>query len=102
MHIIYHLPLPLDRTAKSASGIRPIKILEAFYSLGYEVDIVCGYLSERKRAVNEIFKKIESGINYDFCYSESSTMLSILLNTLSFVLSLTLPSSTTIRALLFL
>ena len=78
MHIIYHLPLPLDKTAKSASGIRPIKILEAFYSLGYEVDIVCGYLSERKRAVNEIFKKIESGIKYDFCYSESSTMPTLL------------------------
>ena len=78
MHIIYHTPLPLDRSAKSASGIRPVKILDAFQSLGYEVDIISGYAAERKKAVKEICAKIESGLKYEFCYSESSTMPTLL------------------------
>lgn len=78
MNIIYHIPIPLDKSAKSASGIRPIKILEAFITLGYSVDVISGYVVERKQAVKAIKKKILSGVKYEFCYSESSTMPTLL------------------------
>ena len=28
--IVYHTPFPLDRRAASASGIRPVRMLDAF------------------------------------------------------------------------
>lgn len=78
MNIIFHYPLPLNPNATSASGIRPLKMLDAFKSLGYHVDIIVGYSKERKRAINNIKDKIKSGVKYDFLYSESSTMPTIL------------------------
>lgn len=74
MNMIYHYPLPFDYNATSASGIRPIKMLEAFKSLGYTVEVVAGYSKERKKAISDIKEKIKSGVKYDFVYSESSTM----------------------------
>lgn len=76
--IIFHHPLPLDPNATSASGIRPLRMLEAFKSLGYKVDIIAGYSKERKKAIKEVKKKIKLGVKYDFVYSESSTMPTIL------------------------
>lgn len=76
--IIFHHPLPLNLNATSASGIRPLKMLEAFHTLGYEVDIVAGYSSERRKSIKKIKNKIKSGVKYDFIYSESSTMPTIL------------------------
>ena len=78
MNIIYHHPLPLNPDASSASGIRPLKMLEAFESLGYTVDIVTGYSAERKKSIKAIKRNIVLGVKYDFIYSESSTMPTIL------------------------
>jgi len=78
MNIIFHHPLPLNSNGVSASAIRPIRMLEAFRSLGYNVDIVAGYSSERKVAVGKIMRNIVSGAVYDFLYSESSTMPTLL------------------------
>jgi glycosyltransferase involved in cell wall biosynthesis len=78
MKIIFHHPLPLDENAKSASGIRPIRMLEAFRRIGYEVDLVVGYASQREMAIAQIKRKVQEGIRYDFVYSESSTMPMIL------------------------
>ena len=74
MHIIFHHPLPLDPDAKSASGIRPQRMLQAFKDLGYKVDIVSGYAVERNEAIKKIKKNISNGVQYDFVYAESSTM----------------------------
>lgn len=74
VRIIYHHPLPLDFAAKSASGIRPVKMLQAFKELGCEVDLVVGYARDRKLAIEAIEAKIKDGVKYDFLYSESSTM----------------------------
>lgn len=52
--MIFHHPLPLDRNAKSTSGIRPLKMVQAFEKLGYEVIKVTGYRRERKRKSNAI------------------------------------------------
>ena len=78
MNIILHHPLPLDPEARSASGIRPLKMLSAFRSLGCRVELVTGYASERKKCIERIRKKIKQGVQYDFVYSESSTMPTIL------------------------
>lgn len=76
--IIFHHPLPLDPNAKSASGIRPQRILQAFRDQGYQVDLVTGYAAERKAAIKQIKQNIKNGIKYDFMYAESSTMPTIL------------------------
>lgn len=78
MKIIFHHPLPLNPNAKSASGIRPLRMLEAFRRIGYEVNLVVGYAAERARAIAEIRRNVQSGVKYDFVYSESSTMPTIL------------------------
>ena len=78
MKIIFHPPLLLDPNAKSASGIRPLCMLEAFRQIGYEIDLVVGYAAERAQAIAEIERNVQSGVKYDFVYSESSTMPTIL------------------------
>lgn len=77
-NIIFHHPLPLNPEAKSASGIRPCKMLEAFKEIGFNVKLVCGYGKDRVKAINEIKKDVKSGVKFDFVYSESSTMPTIL------------------------
>ena len=71
--IIFHHPLPLDKNAKHASAIRPIKMIEAFQKLGYEVSDVTGYGKERKEKIIKIKKRILAGEKFDFMYAESST-----------------------------
>ena len=78
MKIIFHHPLPLDPSAKSASGIRPQRMLRAFKALGYEVDVVAGYAAQRGAVIKNIKKNISNGVKYDFVYAESSTMPTIL------------------------
>jgi len=78
MRIIFHHPLPLDPNAKSASGLRPQRMLQAFKHLGYEVDLVAGYSAERKRCISTVKKNIKQGKIYSFVYSESSTMPTVL------------------------
>lgn len=73
MNVIFHHPLPLDIRATSASGIRPLKMLEAFRSLGYSIDVIDGYSDQRLASIKSIKAKIKSGIKYDFVYAESST-----------------------------
>lgn len=73
-NIIFHHPLPLAKNPKSGSQIRPIKMLEAFKELGYNVDLVVGYSMQREKAINDIKKKISDGKKYEFMYCENSTM----------------------------
>lgn len=75
---IFHIPNHIDNNGKSGSSKRPIKMLEAFQELGYAVDIVMGYGKERKKQIFEIKKNIKNGVKYDFMYSESSTMPTLL------------------------
>lgn len=78
MNIIFHCPFPLSPQSTSASGIRPIKMLEAFRELGFHVDVVSGYSKERQKAVKQVERKITSGFEYQLVYSESSTMPTVL------------------------
>lgn len=76
--MIYHIPYFVDKNRHSGSHIRPFKMLEAFQNIGYDVDIIMGYGKSRKKSIKQIKKNIKNGIKYDFCYSESSTMPTLL------------------------
>lgn len=78
MRLIFHIPLRIDRNDPSASQIRPQKLMAAFGELGWEVDVVEGRGRDRKRQIAEIKRKICKGVHYDFVYSESSTMPTLL------------------------
>jgi len=74
MNIVYHIPNEIDFSYASGSQIRPIKMLEAFRNIGYNVDVVMGDVKLRRKQIKDIKKKILCGVKYDFIYSESSTM----------------------------
>lgn len=76
--MIFHVPNKIMPEMKSASHIRPLKMLEAFREIGYEVDYVMGDARTRAVQIKEIKDKISSGVVYDFMYSESSTMPTLL------------------------
>lgn len=71
--VVFHHPLPVLADAASASGIRPRLMVEAFRSLGYEVDMVCGYAADRMRAMAGVDERMRRGERYEFMYAESST-----------------------------
>lgn len=74
MRMIFHLPLPVNPGATSASGIRPVRMLTAFRELGLDVTVVAGHAAERRRAIRAVRDELKAGRRYDFVYSESSTM----------------------------
>lgn len=72
--MIYYYPNPLSDKPNSGSSIRPLKMLKAFQDLGYEVDIVSGYSTQRKQKIKEIKQKILNGTHYSFMYGENTSM----------------------------
>lgn len=75
---IFHIPNHIDISGSSGSQVRPLKMLHAFENIGYDVAVVMGYGEERKKSIKEIKRNINLGIKYDFLYSESSTMPTLL------------------------
>lgn len=78
INLIFHHPLPLGACPNSASGIRPLRMLDAFRRLGVNVDVISGYSYERSEAITRIKEKIKNGFKYDLMYSECSTQPTIL------------------------
>lgn len=78
LHAIFHHPLPLDPSRPVASALRPVKMLEAFRDAGYSVDVVAGYAAERRAASEAVVRRLAEGKRYDFMYSESSTLPTLL------------------------
>ena len=76
--MIYHIPYYVDKSRFRGSHIRPMQMLQAFINIGYTVDVVMGYGNDRKKSIKKIKHNIQNGIIYDFCYSESSTMPTLL------------------------
>lgn len=72
--MIFHIPMEIDRNLHSGSQIRPIKMIKAFKNIGYDVNIVMGYVKERREQIKQIKENIKNGVKYEFLYSESSTM----------------------------
>nr|WP_106790208.1 glycosyltransferase [Massilistercora timonensis] len=75
---IYHVPYPIVDSAETASAIRPQKMLAAFKEVFDEVFVISGYGMERRECFKKLSEKVENGINYEFMYSENSTMPNLL------------------------
>ena len=71
---IFHIPMEINQKHASASQIRPQKMLQAFRNIGYEVVVVMGRAAERKARAARVIERIDNGEQFDFLYSESSTM----------------------------
>ncbi len=69
---IYHYPQPIGEQS-AGSSVRPFMILNALKKIGYCVDEITGYGKERKARIDNVIKKIDKGVKYDFLYSESLT-----------------------------
>ncbi|MBS9525695.1 glycosyltransferase [Litoribacter alkaliphilus] len=72
--LIFHVPFSIDTKRFSASQIRPLKMIEAFKDIGYEVFLISGSQKERNLLLRELEGEINKGVKFDFFYSESSTM----------------------------
>lgn len=75
---IFHHPFPVKNSGDSGSQVRPAKILSAFEQLGFGVQSVTGYGAERKKQIAKITSEIEAGRSFDFAYSESHTIPTLL------------------------
>jgi glycosyltransferase involved in cell wall biosynthesis len=76
--MIFHYPYIVSPGGNSGSQVRPYKMIKAFEAIGYEVEPVVGYGAERRKAINRIKREVKQGKKYDFIYSESSTMPTLL------------------------
>lgn len=76
--MIFHIPYKINKERLSGTNLRPTLLREAFEELGYDVEFVSGDGKERKKKIKEIKEKIKNGIKYEFLYSESSTMPTLL------------------------
>lgn len=76
--IIFHIPFKIDPNRSSGTNIRPLKMLQAFRSIGYHVDTIKGEGKERKASIRNIKSQIKQGVKYDLVYSESSTLPTLL------------------------
>lgn len=76
--MIYHAPFPLNRQAKAASGIRPVRMHDAFVEAGYEVINITGNGKQRRAAIRSLKQRLKEGLIVDFLYSESATIPTML------------------------
>lgn len=68
---IYHYPNPVDEKSGVGSALRPHQMLKALREIGYQVDAVTGYSTERKEKIRQVSENIKNGVEYDFVYSEN-------------------------------
>ena len=71
--MIFHVPYRLNYQATAASGIRPVKMRQAFEAIGFEVLEVAGTSSERRQKIAQVKALVRAGARVEFVYSESST-----------------------------
>lgn len=70
---LFYLPYHLEEHGTGARMIRPRKMIHAFREIGYEVFVIEGTSSDRKRLIKEAKHRIVSGEQFDFMYTESHT-----------------------------
>lgn len=75
---IVHFPFKIREERVSGSSVRPFEMINAFRNIGYEVHLISGYSEERKLQVIKLKELLKSGKKFDFMYSESSTMPTLL------------------------
>lgn len=72
--MIYHTPYQLRTDGTVASALRPRRMLQAFKNLGYEVIDFTGTGRQRRAKLAILRKRLQEGLQVDFCYSESATV----------------------------
>ena len=73
MRCIFYLPYELEAHGRSARMLRPRKMIQAFKDIGYEVCVIAGFSTERRKLIKKVKRDIQAGIKYDFMYTESHT-----------------------------
>lgn len=76
--IIFHHPGPVEEDLSAGSKVRPAMLLKAFRDLGYEVETVTGYAKERRKATDRLMHHLRNGRSFDFVYSESRSIPTLL------------------------
>lgn len=76
--IIFHHPFPISSSGTSGSQVRVYEMRQAFRELGYDVESVAGYGAERGRKIRQLNSDIKKGRPFDFLYSESHTLPTLL------------------------
>lgn len=76
--MIFHHPGPVSSDAKSGSQVRPFFIKQAFEELGYEVESVVGYGTERHQNIKRILNDTLRGRHFSFIYSEARSIPTLL------------------------
>ncbi len=71
--MIFHTAYRLNPSAKSASGIRPVRMLQAFDDIGYDVIEISGSHAERRTLIRDVKRRMSNGLEVEFVYSEAST-----------------------------
>jgi len=76
---IFHVPYePNPSERPSGTNVRPGKMLQGFKDAGFEVFEIIGDSRMRKRAIAEAKRLILAGESFDFLYSESETIPTML------------------------
>jgi len=76
--MLFHVPRSIDPAARTGFHVRVPRMVRGFQALGYEVDLISGDASERRRLIAGAKKAILSGIHYDFLYAENATIPTLL------------------------
>lgn len=75
---IFYLPHELPEKCFTPGRLRPKKMIQAFRDIGYDVFVICGYCNERKERIKELKCNIKNGYHYEFMYTESSSIPTLL------------------------
>lgn len=75
---IVHVPFKIDHNRPSGPNIRPLKMIKSFENMGFEVSVIEGDSKSRKTQIASLVKDIINKVEFDFVYSESSTMPTLL------------------------
>ena len=51
MRCIFYLPYELEAHGRSARMLRPRKMIQAFKDIGYEVCVIAGFSTERRKLI---------------------------------------------------
>ena len=70
--ILFHIPKSVEADSALGSKVRPYKLINAFKSIGCDIEVVAGNSLERRKKISNVVRQIKKGNRYDFMYSESS------------------------------
>lgn len=71
--MIFYYPFPVPDNQQYGESMRLANMRRAFEDLGYEVDDVTGYASQRAEAIRRLKANVSKGREYEFAYAEAST-----------------------------